>query len=208
MARIVTGTITSSGAAYNLNLGFTPDYIIVENYSNYATPANGEIVVASWYNGMTDAYAFIETFDNTGGALGTLKTLATSNGFTPYETTDGSVFTGTPLTITGISKASNAVVTSTAHGLSVGDVVTFSQVVGMTEINRKRGKVTTVVDADNFAVNIDSTGFTTYSSAGVANLISGVVSNVAEKGITLGTSVVGSNNDVLYYKAVLNEPIL
>jgi len=208
MAREVIGTITSTGAAYNLNLGFTPDYIIVENYTNYGTPANGEILKASWYEGMADAYAFIETFDNTGGALGTLSTLATTNGFTPYETADSALFTSTVKTITGISAAASAIVTCTTHGLSVGDVVTFTQVAGMVEINRLRGEITAVPDANHFTVNIDSSGFTAYTSGGYANLISGLVENAGEKGITLGTSVVGAGDDVLYYRAVLNEPIL
>ena len=208
MSRIVTGTVTSTGAAYNLNLGFTPDYIIVENYTNYATPANGEILKASWYDGMADAYAFIETFDNTGGALGTLSTLATSNGFTPYETAAGSLYTSTVKTLTDITQASSAVCTCTTHGLSVGDVVTFTQVAGMIEINRLRGTVTAVPTANTFTVDIDTTGFTAYTSGGKANLISSTVSNVGEKGITLGTSVVGAADDVLYYRAILEDPIV
>jgi len=208
MARLSTGTITSTGAAHNLDLGFTPDYIIVENYTNYGTPANGEILKASWQFGMADAYAFIETFDNTGGALGTLSTLATTNGFTPYETASASLFTSTVKTITAISQAAEAVVTIATHGLAVGDVFTITQVVGMIEINRLRAKVTYVADANNVWINVDTTGFTAYVSGGKGNVISDLVENVGEKGITLGTSVVGANLDVLYYRAFLNDPIL
>ena len=39
---------------------------------------------------------------------------------------------GSPKTITGISAANPAVVTSTAHGLATGDVVIIAAVVGMT----------------------------------------------------------------------------
>ena len=51
-----------------------------------------------------------------------------------------------PLTITAITKADPAVVTSTSHGISDGDDVRLSEVVGMTELNKKAyiaGEVTT-----------------------------------------------------------------
>jgi len=207
MAKVRIGTLVSTGAAVNLDLGFRPSRIIVQNYTNYATPANGEILNAEWFDGMLDAYAFINTFDNTGGALGVLPTLATSNGFTPYVTGDASLFTSTLKTITGITAVSRAVVTSVAHGMAVGDVVTFSNVVGMTEINRLRGTILTVPTADTFSVNIDSSAFTAYASGGLANWLTTTVVNDGETGITLGTSVVGASADVLYYIAMLDQPI-
>ena len=80
------------------------------------------------------------------------------------------VSTGTSAgkTITGITKASAAVVTSTAHGLAVGTVVVISDVVGMTEINDMAG-VITAQDSNTFTLGgIDSTNFTTYTSGGTA----------------------------------------
>lgn len=65
-----------------------------------------------------------------------------------------------------ITAASSAQITSASHGLAVGDVVVIQGVVGMTEINHRIGVVLTVVDANNFTVDIDSTAFTAYSSAG------------------------------------------
>lgn len=206
MAKVFIGTITSTGAAYNLDLGFRPSRIVVENYSNYATPVNGEILRCEWFDGMADAYAFKWTYDNTGGALGTLATLATTNGFTPYETADASLFEDTRITVTDITAAAQAVVTAATHGLAVDDVVTFSGVLGMSEINFLRGKVTSVPDANHVWVNIDSTGFTAYTSAGSMNLISGTTVNDGATGITLGTDVVGANTDVLYYTAYLDTP--
>ena len=74
---------------------------------------------------------------------------------------------GTPVTITGISKAAKAVVTAT-NTLAVGDVVAFAGVVGMTEINGLSG-VVSVASGSSFTIeNIDSTAFTTYGSAGTA----------------------------------------
>lgn len=74
---------------------------------------------------------------------------------------------GTPTTVTGITKATQAVCTAAAHTRLVGDVVKFAAVVGMTEINGLVGIVTAIA-AGTFTVNIDSTGFTAYASGGTA----------------------------------------
>ncbi|WP_330114076.1 ubiquitin-activating E1 FCCH domain-containing protein [Pseudomonas sp. JS3066] len=73
----------------------------------------------------------------------------------------------TPLTITAITKAAQAVVSIASHGRVVGDVVKFAAVVGMTEINGLSGIVTATASG-TITVNIDSTAFTTYASAGTA----------------------------------------
>ena len=70
-------------------------------------------------------------------------------------------------TITAITQAYRAQVTSAAHGLSVGDRVTFAAVVGMTEINTLVGTVI-AKDTNTFIVNIDSRTFTAYTSDGTA----------------------------------------
>ena len=69
--------------------------------------------------------------------------------------------------ITGISKAASAVVTSSAHGLAVGQVVVVASVGGMTEINGL-ALLITAQDTNTFTLNIDSTNFTTYTSGGTA----------------------------------------
>lgn len=69
-------------------------------------------------------------------------------------------------TITGISKAASAVVTA-ANTYAVNDLVAFNAVVGMTEINGLWGAIT-AASATQFTVAINSTGFTTYTSGGVA----------------------------------------
>lgn len=73
---------------------------------------------------------------------------------------------GSAITITGITKASKAVVTAT-NTLAVGEVVVFGAVTGMTEINGELGIVTAATGA-TFTVAIDSTNFTTYASGGTA----------------------------------------
>lgn len=73
-------------------------------------------------------------------------------------------------TVVGISQATSAVVeTSTAHGLSANDSVHFSGVVGMTQINGRRAKILSNDDTTHFTIDLDTSGFTAYSSAGTIN---------------------------------------
>jgi hypothetical protein len=76
-----------------------------------------------------------------------------------------------PLTITAITKAANAQISAAFHGFLVGDQLYFNNVLGMVEINGLTGIVQTVPDGNNFTVNIDSRGFSTFTgdSGGVTN---------------------------------------
>jgi hypothetical protein len=78
---------------------------------------------------------------------------------------DGGDDTPIPLdTAPAVEKGSMARVTSAAaHGLSVGDVGTFSGLGGMTEINGLTGVVIAVESTTVFWVNIDTTDFTTHA---------------------------------------------
>jgi hypothetical protein len=84
--------------------------------------------------------------------------------------------------ITGLTKANPGVVTSTSHGLSNGTLVWIAGVGGMTEVN---GKLYSIANqaANTFelqrlalntstgavaATNVDTTGYTTYTSGGNA----------------------------------------
>jgi len=79
-------------------------------------------------------------------------------------------------TITGVTKASPGVVTSSSHGYLTGDEIYISGVVGMTELNGKTFLVVKI-DANTFSltdkdgVAINTTNFTTYSSGGIANRV-------------------------------------
>ena len=85
-------------------------------------------------------------------------------------------------TITAITKANPAVVTSSSHGYSNGDFVTITSVVGMTEVNNKTFKVadktTNTFELQDVDGNdINSSSYTTYSSAGTANKIYQITTN-------------------------------
>jgi ubiquitin-activating enzyme E1-like protein len=68
--------------------------------------------------------------------------------------------------ITNVTQANPAQVTSPDHQLKTGSVITITDVVGMTELNGNEYTVT-LVDSNNFTLNgTDSTGFTAYISGG------------------------------------------
>ena len=75
--------------------------------------------------------------------------------------------------ITGITQANPGVVTtSAAHNLAVGDDISITDVKGMTQLNDNYYTVKTVPSsttfslADSVGTNLDTTGYTAYSSAG------------------------------------------
>ena len=88
---------------------------------------------------------------------------------------DYGIVTQAPKTITGITKANPAVVTSTAHGYSNGDQV-YLTVIGMTELNNRRFTVAGVAANTFQLTGINSTAYTTF--------VSGTVSKVFEVATT------------------------
>ena len=86
------------------------------------------------------------------------------------------------ITISGITKANPGVVTATAHGYSNGDFVILSSVSGMTQVNSKTYKVANKA-TNTFELNdvdgnaVDTSGYSTYTSGGVANKIYQITTN-------------------------------
>ncbi len=228
MAIVRKGTLTvaAGGVAQVLSLGFTPSYIRLQNKSLIVGNTNG-VQIAEWYNDSVSGSAYLWT---TTSGVPTITYTAT-NGVTPYITPSGLEFvplTGLPaaavntnLTVTGISKAFQASITAT-HAFTAADVgvttVTFHGVVGMSQINTLSGVIQSVTSTTSFTVDINSLGFSAYSSGGIANIISGVpavtttgfqvyntpLSNVGVSGVTLGTSLMVNTSDVWEYVAYLD----
>lgn len=173
MAIIRKGTLTvgTGGVAQSLVLGFVPSHIRMVNKTKTVANTNG-VQVVEWFNDMVNGSAYVWT--TTSGAP--VITYTATNGFTPLQTADGSLYPSTNLTITGISAAANASITAT-HALTSADVgvtvVGFHGVVGMTQINTLTGIVQTVTSTTSFTVNINSSSFTAYTSGGIANIITG-----------------------------------
>lgn len=88
-----------------------------------------------------------------------------------YKFLDSALTVAPAKTITGATKATPVVITSTAHGYSDGDLVRIQNVVGMTELNNNVYKVANK-NPNDYELNdtsdnaIDGTAFTTYLSGG------------------------------------------
>lgn len=93
---------------------------------------------------------------------------------------DHGLITDTPKTITAITKAAAAQITINAHGFIVGDPIYIDGVIGMHQINGLEGAVSSVIDANNFTVNINSTTFSTYSASGTGAKIIQIASPYTE----------------------------
>lgn len=90
-------------------------------------------------------------------------TVSTTNGTVTFNANK----TGT---ITNITQAANAVVTSSGHTLTANDTVYISSVGGMTQINGSRYTVLSATGA-TFTLDVTTTGFTAYTTGGSYNTI-------------------------------------
>jgi len=84
---------------------------------------------------------------------------------------DGGIVTEASKTITAITKANPAVVTSSSHGYSNGDRIVISGVVGMTEVNNVEFTVAGVTTNTFQLSGVNSSAYTTYTSGGTAGKI-------------------------------------
>ena len=84
---------------------------------------------------------------------------------------DGGVILEAAKTISAATKANPCVVTANSHGFSDGDEVEISGVVGMTELNNRRFTVANKTTNTFELSGINSTDYTTYSSAGTASRV-------------------------------------
>jgi len=76
---------------------------------------------------------------------------------------------GSSMTVSNITQAANAQVTTTLnHGYVAGNPVELNGVLGMVQINGIPTTVVAVIDEKNFTISINSTGFSPYVSGGVA----------------------------------------
>jgi hypothetical protein len=115
----------------------------------------------------------------------------------------------TAKTITAATQANPGVITSSSHGFSNGDPVLIEAVSGMTELNDKYFKVANVT-ANTFTLqdidsnNINTTGFTAYTSGGTAKKIEPSVP--ALYGAANNPSVVTFFEQRLVFGATSNNP--
>jgi hypothetical protein len=87
-------------------------------------------------------------------------------------------FDVTTKTITAVTQANPAVVSSAAHGFANGDVVKITGIVGMDELNDQLFVVVNQTTGTFELADVDSTGYGAYVSGGT--IVEGLLSNFCE----------------------------
>lgn len=188
--KVATYTNPSSGtAATDISFGFTVDSITVYNQTAGS--------IFSWNSSMADASYFTVT----SGAY------TASNGFTPLAQN-----TAVGATISNITAANPAVITvndTGTFGFAAGDTITVTGVADdLTGTTLNADYTIASVTATAITTATDtSSGYSAYVSGGTAFRVSDTngdpvpTENLAIRGLTFGTGVVGANSDVVTYVA-------
>lgn len=168
-SRIAKGSFTSTGAAKTVYLPFTPSIVKFVNYTvANSAAASQNIASAYWDAQMGQGYSVIQGYNATPTLI---YDTVTSGGISTFSA--GLDFQyGSQIQISGITKASPAVVTTgSAHGYSTGDVVIFqglyqSSTTGMPQICGMPF-VITVTGATTFTVpwNTNQSNYTALSGS-------------------------------------------
>lgn len=113
-------------------------------------------------------------------------------------------------TITNTSQATQCVVTC-ANSFSAGQFVTISGVNGMTELNGNTYEIISATPTD-ITIDVNSTGFTAYTSGGTATVIHNVINyETGEVRLTFPTNIpdgININVQVYYFQSGLPRAIL
>lgn len=194
------GYLQSGGVAYNLVTPWQADSFEWWRYTTYGT--NDKVLQGIWFRDFPSG----DVLNIARGTTDLTSVLETTNGVTINNSSGG--FTNEHVTITGISTATPGVVTAAGHGLSTGDRVIITKVVGTiaSEVNN-RSFVVTVLSSSTFALYdvygnpITTVG--TYTSGGQIDKEGpelGVVNAPVTYRLTLGSSIMGTDNDIIYFR--------
>jgi hypothetical protein len=210
------GYLQSAGVAYDITLPFFPDKFEWFNYTKFGTNTNN--IQGVWYRDFPAGDALIIAR----GTTTLTSTLETTNGIT--DASDPGGFYNEHLVMSGLTTATPSVVTTTTnHNLSDNDRVVITKVIGTAapEVNNKTF-VVRVLSATTFAlydtfglpfpVNgaYSSSGQVTKSSPALGNPAQPVSPAVPHQGIidypptvilTLGSAIMGADNDIIYFTA-------
>ena len=152
------GRAAPSGTDQDLALISAGIYQLQKSYGLGGTPGASGLPVRTLFKPVAGT-ALISI----GGVVPTL-------GFSVAPTTGRVTFDANKTrAITGISKATQAVVLCSGHTFVAGESVHISGVSGMTEINDRRGLIVSVVAGTSITVAINTAGYSTYTSGGTAN---------------------------------------
>lgn len=177
-SRLAKGSFTSTGGAQAVVLPFLPDRVELVNYTAAATPANHGVPFAKWDVAMGQGFAVEQVFN----ATPVLTTdVVVVNGISTFSAGVALQF-GAQLQISGITKASAAVVTTAAaHGYSTGQTVLLeglyqSSTTGMPQISGMPF-VITVLSTTTFSIpwNTNQTQYTALSGSPVGAYVKRVL---------------------------------
>jgi len=163
------GKFISTGEAQIINLPFQPDYIEMINYTaTFTAPTTQKVVSAKWDSNMGQGFAVEQVYDATPDLV---VDAVIASGFSTFAAGQMLQF-GPTLAISGITKASAGVVTTTTnHNLKSGDVVMFqglyqSSTTGMPQIAGIPFTVT-VTGATTFSIpwNTNQSNYTALSGS-------------------------------------------
>jgi hypothetical protein len=182
-------------------------------------------VVAKSGQGWISRHSELASVITTGGNNQVTVTMPSipnaPNGFDHFDLYRIDTTVANDKVVTGISIASQAVVTCVAHGYSVDDNVTLFNVAGMTQINGKLLTITEVT-TNTFTVDLDTTNsskYSIYTSGGVSvktpidqfRLCNTGFSNINQGNITTGidtnntyAGVNGSNVNYVNFETSLS----
>lgn len=210
------GYFQSSGSAYTLVTPWQADKLEWYNYTKFAT--NDQNLQGVWFRDFPTGDALIINR----GTTTLTSTLEATNGVTIANTTGG--FANEHLIISGLTTATPGVVTTTTnHNLSNNDRVVITKVIGTAaaEVNNnvyvvKVLSATTFALYDTFGLPVTIVG--AYSSSGQVTKVGPLLGQVSSQNnfpapqnsiqdypiqyrLTLGTAVVGNDNDIIYFVA-------
>lgn len=187
--RVSGYTNPATAVVRNESIGFTVSQITVTNVTDG--------VQYYWDSSMTSGYYV--TVDT--GAV------TTSNGFTPLAQN-----TAVGATISGFTNANPGVITvndTASFGFAAGDTVKVAELAddltGTLSLNNNFTVASVTATTITLVENTTVTGYSVYVSGGSVSRVTDTngdpvpTENVAIQGITLGTGVVGGNDDVMTY---------
>lgn len=228
-------TVAANTTAQNLILGFVPSYFRMQNKTKIVANSNG-IQIVEWWNDMANASAYLWTTTSGAPVISYISSNGItpfSSADSALYAASNLTITGISKAANASITATHAF-TSADIGVTV---VSFHGVVGMSQINTLSGVIQSVTSTTSFTVNINSSSFTTYVSGGIANIVSGspalqggsltsgnalgfsplqqassqilntALFNQGGIGLTLGSGVMISVNDVWEFMAQLDTDI-
>jgi len=166
----LSGTFTSDGTAESISLPSGYNYFEMVNITDAGSAAaNTNVMRARAYSSLPDGYAF-RNLKTSGAATLAIESMITTAGFT-FVGDSGLQTPGAAATITGITNASPAVVSS-ASGAVVGDIVRIYNTTAMLQVASLDFTVTAVNPGVTQTLGyLDASGFGAAATGGSIRVI-------------------------------------